>query len=226
MDERTKKLAKLLVNYSLKIKEGENVVISGGDEAKEFIIALYKEVLLKGAHPILRVNFKELDAFFYKYAKKHQIEKFPEHFDFMVRNAQKYIGINTELNTKDLAESDAKKITARRKVTKDISHYIVNQKDKIRRCTVGFPCVAFAQEAEMSLIDYEDFVFSSCLQDWDKLGKLIDKVLDVFRKGKKVHLVGENIDLRFDIHGSKAASDKGESTQSISLAGRFKRVRG
>ncbi len=62
----------------------------------------------------------------------------------------------------------------------------------------------------MSLIDYEDFVFDSCLQDWDKLGKFIDKVLNVFRKAKKVHLIGENVDLRFDIHGTKAAADKGE----------------
>ncbi len=210
MDIRTQKLAKLLVNYSLEVKKGENVVISGGTEASEFISAIYKEVILKGAHPILRVNIPGLSSFFYKHANKEQIEKFPEHFDFMVKNAQKYIGIDTETNTKELSSCNPAKITARAKITRPISNYIVNEKDKILRCTVGFPCIALAQEAEMDLVDYENFVFASCLQDWEKLGKQIDKVLKVFKNGKKVQLLGEGVDLKFDIHGNLAKADKGE----------------
>ena len=210
IDLRTKALAKLLVDYSLFVKHGESVVISGSAEAQEFIVALYKEVILKGGHPILRVNFPGLNSFFFKHAQKHQIEKFPAHFDFTVRNAQKYIGIDTESNTKELASCNPKKITARAKVTHPISDYIVNQKDRIRRCTVGFPCLALAQEAEMSLVEYEQFVYDACLLDWKKLGKRMDKILNAFKKGKHVHLVGENVDLRFEIHGDKAFASKGE----------------
>lgn len=210
IDLRTKALAKLLVDYSLFVKHGESVVISGSTEAQEFIVALYKEVLLRGAHPILRVHIPGLNSFFFKYAQRHQIEKFPEHFDFTVRHAQKYIGIDTESNTKELASCNPKKITARAKVTHSISDYIVNQKDKIRRCTVGFPCMALAQDAEISLSEYEQFVYDACLLDWKKLGKQMDKILNVFKKGKCVHLIGENVDLKFAIHGKKAIADKGE----------------
>lgn len=210
IDERTRKLAKLVVNYSVGVKKGETVVISGSVEAQEFISALYKEVVLKGGHPVLRVNLPGLTPFFYKHANKEQIEKFPEIFDYTVKNAQKYIGISTESNTRELTGCDPKKITARAKITRPISDYIVNQKDKILRCTVGFPCPALAQEAEMSLTDYENFVFSSELQDWNKLGKVIDKILSRFKVGKKVHLIGEGVDLKMDIHGSKAIADKGE----------------
>lgn len=210
MDPRTQKLAKLVVGYSLRVKEGENVVISGGVEARDFIVALYKEVVLKGAHPLLRVNLPELDHFFYKYAKEHQIKKFPEHFEFMVKNAQKYIGIDTEVNTRELADVDPKKITSRKKVTRPISDYIVNQRDKILRCTVGYPCIALAQEAEMSVSDYEKFVFDACLQDWKTLGKKIDVILSKFKKAKTVHLLGKNVDLKMQIHGDKAVADKGE----------------
>ena len=76
MDPRTKQLAKLLVDYSVFVKPNEKVIISGGIEAQDFITVLYKEVILKGAHPILRVNLPGLTPFFYKYAKKHQIERF------------------------------------------------------------------------------------------------------------------------------------------------------
>jgi len=209
-DLRTQKLAKLIVDYSVKVKKGENVVISGNTEAQDFISALYKEVILKKAHPILRVNIPGLSPFFYKHATKEQIEKFPAHFDFMVKNAQKYIGVNTSSNTRELSDCDPKKITARQKVTHPISDYIVNQKDKILRCTVGFPCSALAQEAEMSLTDYENFVYNSCLQNWNILGKKIDKILSKFKKAKRVHLIGENVDLKFLIHGDKAVADKGE----------------
>jgi len=210
IDLRCQKLAKLLVNYSVKVKRGENVILSGDTEAQDLLIALYKEVILVGAHPILRISLPNLNPFFYKYAQKHQIEKYPDYFDYTIKNAQKYIGINTESNTKELSQCDPKKITARQKIMKPISDYVCNSKPKIYRVTAGFPCSALAQEAEMSLADYEHFVYSACLQDWNKLGKKIDKVLKKFKKGKKVHLIGENVDLKFEIHGDKALADKGE----------------
>lgn len=210
MDLRTQKLAKLLVNYSVNLKPNERVIISGSTEAEELIKALYKEAILKGAHPILKVSISGLSPFFYKYAKKHQIERFPDEVDYNVKKAQKYIGILTEANTRELTSCDPKKITAREKITHPISDYIVNQKDKIRRCTVGFPCQALAQEAEMDLTEYENFVYSACLQDWNKIGKQMDKILKKFKANSNVHLIGENINLKMLVHGHKAVADKGE----------------
>ncbi|MEK6890709.1 MAG: aminopeptidase [Nanoarchaeota archaeon] len=209
MDPRTKQLAKLLVNYSLDVKPNEKVIINGDIEAKEFIEALYKEVILKGAHPIIKVNLSNLNHFFYKYANKNQLERFPEEWFNTVKGAQKYIGILTEANTKELSNIDPKKIISRQKITAPISHYIVNSKPQMVRCTVGFPCNALAQEANMSLDEYKDFVFSACLQDWKKLGKKLDKVKAKFKKNSHVHLIGENIDLKFNVHGDKAIASKG-----------------
>ena len=209
-DQRTKKLAKLVVEYSLKVKHDENVVISGSTEAEEFIAELYKAIILTGGHPILRISLPGLSSFYYKHSKKHQLEKFPDAFDYTVKNAQKYIGIDTESNTRELSDADPKKISRRQIVTKSIGEYIVNEKSKIRRVSVGFPCLALAQEAEMSLADYEDFVFGVCLQDWKKLGASIDKILSIFKKGRVVRLIGKNVDLKFQINGKLAVADKGE----------------
>jgi len=210
MDIRIIKLAKLVVNYSLQTKHDENVIISGGTEASEFITALYKEVLYAGGHPILRLNLPGLAPIFYKYAKDHHIKNFPKYFDYQVKNAEKYIGINTESNTRELTSADPKKIVERQKIVRPITDYIVNTRDKIRRCSVGFPCMALAQDAEMSLDDYEDFVFRACLQDWQKVGKDIDKVLKKIKSAKKVCLLGKNVNLKFDIRGKLADADRGE----------------
>lgn len=210
IDERTRKLAKLVVNYSVFVKPYENVVISASTEAEPFIVALYEEILKADGHPILRLSVPGLNPIYYKYAKNHHLKKFPEYFDYMVKNAQKYIGVDSTTNTKELTSADPEKIAERGKITKPIIDYIVNEKPKIHRCTVGYPSIAKAQEAGMSMSEYEDFVFSAELQDWKKLGKEIDKVLKKFKKGKEVHLLGENIDLKMKIKGEKAVADKGQ----------------
>ena len=207
MDPRTRELAKLVVNYALNVKSGQNVMISGSTEAEPFIAELYKEIILKGAHPHLKVSIPGLAPFFFKHAKKHQIEKFPELFDHAARKMHKYIGISTESNTRELTSCDPKKISARQKVVHPISEYICNERDKIRRSSVAYPCQALAQEAEMSLTEYENFVYGACLQDWKKIGKHMNKILAKFHKGKSVHLIGEGVDLKFNIHGDKAMTD-------------------
>lgn len=210
IDKRTQKLAELIVNYSLKVKKNENVIIAGSTVAEPFVVALYEEILRADAHPILRLTLPGLDPIFYKHAKEHHLQKFPEYFDYLVKNAQKYIGIDTVSNTRELTSVDPKKIAIRGKIIKPVIDHIVNKKDKIRRVTVGYPSQAKAQEANMSLREYEDFVFGACLLDWEKLGKKMDKVLDRFKAAKRVHLIGKNVDLRMEINGKKAVADKGE----------------
>lgn len=206
-DPRTTKLAKLVVNYFLKIKHDSNVIISGSTEASDFVTALYKTVLEAGAHPILRLSLPGLGPIFYKYAKEHHLKNYPDIFDYTVKHAQYYIGIDTESNTREMSNVDPKKMSERLKITRPITNYIVNERAKIRRSTVGYPCLALAQEAEMSLVEYENFVFGAMLQDWEKLGRTMNKILKQFQKGKHVHLVGKNVDLEFDIHGDKAIAD-------------------
>ncbi len=127
-----------------------------------------------------------------------------------VKKADKYIGVYTKLNTRELTSANSKKITARGKIIHSISDYIVNEKDNIRGCTVAYPVIALAQDAEMSLTEYENFVYSACLQDWKKLGKFMDKISKRFEKGKNIHLIGENVDLKFSIKDKNCIIDKGE----------------
>ncbi|MAG78818.1 aminopeptidase [Candidatus Pacearchaeota archaeon] len=210
VDLRTRKLAQLAVRYSVFVKPGEKVIISGGSEAIPFLVELYKEILLKKAYPIVKVGLPGINDFFYKYATNDQIKYFPDYWMNTIKGAQKYIGVSTDLNTRELTNVDSKKISERQKVTHIISEYVCNEKDKIRRCTIAYPVQALAQEAEMSLTEYENFVYQACLQDWKKLGRKMDKIAKRFEKGKEVHLIGEGVDLRFSIEGKNCVADKGE----------------
>ena len=207
---RTRKLAKTVVSHSVFVKPCETVMISGGMESVDFMVELYKEIILQGGYPLVRMGLPNVDDFFYKYASKEQLEKFPQIFFDNVKKVNKDIGISSSLNTRSLTNADSKKIGARGKLTHPISDYIVNEKDKICRCAVGFPVQALAQDAEMSLTEYENFVYGACLQDWKKLGKQFKKINNVFEKGRQVHLIGDGVDLKFSIKGKNSVADCGE----------------
>jgi len=210
IDLRTKKLAQLAVKHSVFVQPGETVIISGGPEAISFLQELYKEVILAKAHPVVKIALPGVAPFFYKYANREQLEKFPKHSMDLAKMADKYIGVISGDNTKELSNSDSSKMAIRQKITHPISEYICNQKDEIRRCTIAYPTEALAQDAEMCLTDYEKFVYDSCLQDWKTLGKKMDKISNKFEEGKEVHLIGEDIDLKFSIKGRNSVVDKGE----------------
>ena len=210
VDLRARELAKIAVRYCIKAKPKEKIIISGGEESIPFLVELYKEIILQEARPIVRFALPNTSDFFYKYATDHQLKYFPDYWFDTVKQAQGYIGINAEENTRELTSADSKKISTREKIVHPISDYIANERSKIRRVAIAFPCLAHAQEADMSLTEWENFVYSSCLQDWKKLGRRMDRIAKYFKKGKQVYLKGENIDLKFQIRGKQLEVDKGE----------------
>ena len=211
VDLRARELAKLAVRYCVNVKPKEKVIISGNEEAIPFLVELYKEIILQDAYPIVRVNLPNINDFFYKYAKEHQLKFFPQYWFDTVKQAQCYIGIHTETNTRELTSAESKKITAREKITQPISDYIVNTRDKIRRVTIAYPCISHAQEAEMSLTEWENFVYSACLKtNWKKFSKQLEKIKSRFKENSQVYLKGENIDLKFKVHGKLAKAGAGE----------------
>ena len=214
MDPRIRKLAQQTIRYSLNVKPGTYVIISGGEEAREFILELYKEVILRGSYPIVNISLNGMSDFYYKYATDEQLNKFPELQMHQIENSQYYIGINTSGNTRELSNVDPKRLMMRKKVTRPIGDYVVNSAEKkegwMKRVTIGFPCLALAQDAEMSLNEYENYVFKACLIDWNKFGKRLDRISKIFEKAKSVHLIGEGVDLKFSIDGKNCVADRGE----------------
>ena len=66
--------------------------------------------------------------------------------------------------------------------------------------------ILFIQRHPDLMIEFEDFVYSACLQDWRRVGKRTDKIARRFERGKEVWLKGEGVDLRFSIKGKSLAT--------------------
>ena len=102
IDLRTRKLAQIAVKTCVEVKPRDKVVISGGTEAIPFIQEIYKAVILEKAHPITRIGLPNVSDFFFKYATKEQLEHFPQYTLDLAKQVQHWIGIDTEINTKEL----------------------------------------------------------------------------------------------------------------------------
>ncbi len=209
IDPRVIKQAQILTDYSVKIKKGENVVIVSDFLAKPLVFELYRLLIKRGAREV-KIHFGnyELSEIFYKNAAVAQIEHFPVIDEFEMRNCQCYIAISSSSNTRGLTGIDADKMAMRSKVLRPLIDYRV---EKTKWVITRFPSEAQAQEADMSLSDYEDFVFDAINKvDWKKKYKEQEKLCDLVNKTKEVRIIGSGTDLHLNISGRKAVNAAGE----------------
>ena len=84
----------------------------------------------------------------------------------------------------------------------------MSEKDNFRWALTLYPTVAYAQDAEMSLHDFEEFVFDVCfLNDedpsasWRAVSVEQQRLVDWLVGRKQIRIVGPNTDLRLSIDG-------------------------
>src|SRR6201991_5259383 len=164
-DPRTQNLAKILVGYSTRVKEGEVVSIDGENAAAPLLLAVYEEVLKAGAHPILNVALEGQIAAYFKHASDEQLKWVSPFAEWMVDEADVRIAIGASTNTRELSGVAPERQTLRQSATGDLMTRAMQRAadGDFRWCYTLYPTSAYASEAEMSLVDYEDFYYGACL---------------------------------------------------------------
>ena len=158
------KLAKLLVNYSLKVEPNDIVSIQGTTLAEPLIKELYKEILIKGAHPQLYLNIEGQSYLFYKYANEQQLKFISPNAYTKAENINCGIYIDSEFNSKDLVNIDGNKMALTAKQSQPLRD-IYNKREQEGLYTwvvCPYPTLSAAQDAEMSLDEYSEFVYGAC----------------------------------------------------------------
>jgi aminopeptidase len=218
VDQRVSKLAKLFVNYSVSVKPKEKVFIQGSDRAFPLINELYKECLLSDAYPFILATL-DVQHTFYINAKQHQLKFVSPIERFIAENFDVMIGIFCEPNPKKLTNVDPAKIKTHRASRRELAETMFKREaeGKFRWGGLPYPFDGEAQEASMSLSEYEDFVYHSCLIDkddpateWRKIRKEQDRICNYLNKSEKIRAVGEDTDLTFNVKGRKWINCSGE----------------
>ena len=207
VDDRIKKAAKVIVDYSTKIKRGDYVQIISDPAAQEMVLEVYKQVLLKGAYPKVKISLPGMGYTYYKHATEEQLKHFPKLAMDEMKKTDATIYIGAPSNTKELANIDAKRISKRQKVLEPI---FKERSEKTKWVIFYYPTGALAQEAGMSLEEFSDFVFGSVLVDYKKMSKSQEKLKKMIDKGKKIRIVTKNTDITFNIAGRKGIKCDGQ----------------
>jgi len=218
VDKRVRKLANLFVSYSVHVQPKENVLIQGSNLAFPLIDDLYRECLLADAYPFV-LPVLDVQYTFFQVAKEHQL-RYVSPFDrAILENTDVSIGIFCEPNPKKLTGVDPAKIGMRQASRSDLVELRMKREaeGKFRWGALPYPGAAEAQEAEMAMEEYEDFVYSSCLVDrddpvseWKKVRAEQGKLCDFLNTVKKVRVVGDDTDLTYSVDGRKWINCCGE----------------
>ena len=211
-DPRAEALAKILVGYSTEVKEGEVVSIDGETAAAPLLLAVYEEVLQAGAHAVMNVALEGQIAAYFKHATDNQLEWISPFAEWMVDNADVRIAIGASTNTRELSGVPPERQTLRQTATGDLMARAMERSAKgdFRWCYTLYPTSAYASEAEMSLVDYEDFYYGACLAAdgdpltaWQRASAETKRLAEWIEGHKEVRVTAPGTDITLGIEGRK-----------------------
>ncbi|MCC6612042.1 MAG: aminopeptidase [Anaerolineae bacterium] len=209
-DPRIEKLADVLVNYSTRVQPGEWVGILGNVEALPYLRAVYQAVLKAGGNPALMLSDETIDQMFVREANDDQINWLDPSQTLYYDNADVYIRIRGLGNTRALTNVPAERT---RKVTAARRSWLSTRmqraaEGKMKWVGTLIPTDGVAQDAGMSLEEYEDFYFNATFVNkddpvaaWKAMGAMQQKKIDWLMGKRHVKMQGPNVDLELSIDG-------------------------
>ncbi len=220
MNKLWEKYAKVLVDYSVKVQKGELTIIRTDSYLSQPLVKeIYKQVLLKGAYPVVRMGVEGLNEVYIKNATDEQLEYIDPMTEIEYEKAKNLISIGAPLNLKNMARLDSKKLAKRSSVMKHLSEKMLKRAadGELKWVIADFPTNALAQEAKMSLEEYTEFLIKSCylheedpVSKWIEIGEKQEKIADYLNKKSKIRIVGDKTDITFNVAGRIWKSCAGE----------------
>ena len=210
-DARVAKLADLLVSYSVELKRGQLVRIDAGTVAAPLVRELFRAAIRAGANPYSRVGVEGTEHIVLSEGTDEQIAFVSEIERREVEELDALITIWGDRNTRALSQADPKRVSRRMAAHRALSNRYWERIDAGEARWVGtrYPTYGHAQDAEMALEEYEEFVYAAChvregedpVAHWQGVSGELNaraRELDGFREFR---VVGPDTDIRFVTEG-------------------------
>jgi aminopeptidase len=219
-DPRLQKLARVLIHYSLCIEPGQRFVIRASPGAMPLVREVYREAIRAGAYVDTLFMLDELDEIFFREGSDDQLTHIS---DFSRIRAEQYdadLRIEADENTKTLSSVDPKRLALWSKAHESLSARRMERaaKGELHWCVTLFPTNALAQEAGMSLSEYEEFVYDALLlnlddpiEGWRKVAADQQRVVDFLNQHDEIHIVAPGTDLTYRVGGRTWISAMGDA---------------
>ena len=211
-DSRVRNLAGILVRHSIGAQSRQTVAVQATPLAEPLVEALYEELVRVGAWPVVRLLPDSLQEIFLKHGRPHHFREVTAYQRAAVRHVDAHITIKSQGNTRSLSGTDPRRQTK-----------LVQTSAPLRRAVLRkpwvltlFPTPAYAQDAGMSLCEFEDFVYAAMFADrphplraWQGLARRQARLIARLQGAARVRVVGPDTDLTFSIKGRHFVNSAG-----------------
>jgi aminopeptidase len=217
-DPRVERLADLITGYSLDVREGQTMRIDAEESAIPLAAALYRSALRRGALPYVHVTPAGVDEILLFEGSEEQLAHIAEADRLQSDEADAWAAIWSQSNTRALTRADPE----RRRIHLSARYRLVNRRwqriglGELALCGMLFPTQAHAQDAEMSLAQYEAFVYGAChveddgnpILHWQSVSEELTARATELDSVRELRILGPDTDLRLSVEGRRwLASD-------------------
>ena len=202
------KLANVMVNYSLELQPGQKFWLRTTPLAEELNLAVYEEAIKAGANVFVDQRIPGADEIFYKYASDQQLDFVSPIRKILAETFDASLYIEAEHNSRSLAGIDGSRIARTRKAGAELFSKMMKRSadGSYRWCLTVYPTHAMAQDADMNLSDYREFVYNAGMLNeedpvafWKEQGRKQTELADWLKGHDRVVLKGSNVDITLSI---------------------------
>src|SRR6266446_8957566 len=200
-DDRFDKLAKLLVEYSVRLKRSETVLIEAFDVPEEMTIALIRAVRKAGGVPFAQTFHTRVNRALALEASDRQLNLMASHELARMKKMNAYIAVRGSNNITELSDVPPEKMKLIGRKMRRVQDQRVK---KTKWVVLRWPTPSMAQLAGMSTEAFEDFYFTVCRLDYHKLQPGMKALKRLMEKTDRVEIKGPGTDIRFSMKGIPA----------------------
>ena len=211
MDPRVEQYARLLVERCVNVQPGWQVLVLSTPWARPAVERVCELIGERGAYALLRIDFDNgplpVAHAWSRTAPDALLGSLAPADLHMVESINARITIDAPENTRGGSDLAPQRQSVVRQATRP--YYKRSMSMDIAWVGCQYPTAALAQDAGLTLAQFEDFLFGACLLDWDTEGAKMRRIADRFEPATEVRIVGEGTDLRLSIEGRRAQVDDG-----------------
>src|ERR1051325_6371879 len=200
-DPRFDKIAKLLVEYSIRLKRNENVLIDAFDIPHEMTATLIRAARHAGGIPFVQLQHARVSRELAREASGRQLDIIARHELARMKKMNAYIAMRGSHNVTELADVSSDKMQLIGKKMLPIQDQRVK---RTKWVVLRWPTPSMAQLAGMSTEAFENFFFDVCTLDYRKLQPGMKALKKLMEQTDRVEIKGPGTDLNFSIKGIPA----------------------
>jgi aminopeptidase len=206
-DPRIDEYARLLVERSVGVEPGWQVVVRATPLARPLIESVVEQIARRSAHPLLQLSFEQIGGPFEREAPLETLREAAPLQRRIWEEADAFISIWAPENTREGSELSEERRKALRQMSAPMRERTMSL--AVPWVIAEYPVHSAAQDAGMTLVEFEEFIFESVLLDWDAEGERMRKLADVFDAAEDVRIVAPGTDLTLSLAGRSGAVDDG-----------------